>query len=679
MQRLGRQARSGCVWAVTAMALVVAASCGSSDPQKPALWPDGKAGPREDGAIYLDSAQRDIGQIPDIQVDEGGPTIDVLEPKEGALVIGTTLTVRAKITDSDGVDDQSVKVTLQGGEEVTMGITAEPNVYSALIDVSALRGVARLVVVAADLVAKKGSLVRTFERDAGPVIVFLSPAQDSRHKGSVSIQVAIADRVDVTSFEARIGTEVLTLQETVSTKERKVYAGTVKFDDPKFPVPLSGTQVLSATATNVNGATTIEQRRFVIDDEGPAITIIGPKAGELIGGLIEIEAEIADSAGLLASSVVAVVGRDLGKRRLPLREVSGTPGVFAAQFDTRTLDDWDLWPVISVRAADRLGNESHRDITVGVDNGQPIVALDPSPQMFMVRDVDGVLECSRRFDPVGDDAVGDLEAVPQIATIRVRIEDQGNSSTVPSAEWVPISGVDNGTPKLYVLDDTAQALAVDSTGDGFCDSINPEVVPLGSAPLPGQAIAVDLVPVNSVGVPDYRPDGLGSAEHGGVCLDGTGTDEPKALCEVTGAPPVAGTYSGPAVVDMTYALRTTIAALPAIYVPGPAPSDPLRCAGLPFDFRANEVADGWVCVAAAARDGLGHLGVSKPLRLWVDHGSSRWLKGEQPPASAGAAPSCTGTLDPATGRVDASKPCKFRAAGERFPQSYPLREYRKVL
>ena len=94
----------------------------SEEEQPPKGWPDGMLA--EDGSIKLDTPPTDLGVEPDLKNEEGGPLIEVLAPLEGSTVLGEVLTVQAKITDPDGVDDQSVTVTLQDNVPVKMTITS---------------------------------------------------------------------------------------------------------------------------------------------------------------------------------------------------------------------------------------------------------------------------------------------------------------------------------------------------------------------------------------------------------------------------------------------------------------------------------------------------------------------------------------------------------------------------
>ena len=600
------------------MALVFLLIGCSEEEQPPKGWPDGLLS--EDGRIKLDTPPTDLGVEPDLNNEEGGPLIEVLVPLAGDTVLGEVLTVQAMITDPDGVDDQTVTVTLQGGIPAKMTITSTPNVYEALVDISEVRE-ARLWVTASDLLQKQSSRIVVFTRDAGPKILFLSPEEDSRHRGSVSVQIVVADTKEITSFEVKVGTHALILTQSNTDPMNQIWGGTVKFDDKAFNPPLSGAQVITATAENSNTARAIETRSFFVDDKGPEFTVVSQEPGELIGGIINLEVEVVDLAGVLPSTVRCVIGNDLDSRTVVLTSSAGQPDTYTGQFDTRTLSQYDLWPVMSFRAADKLGNESHYDIQVGLDNGQPIIELNPPTSYYHGKFDEGILRCSRPFDPVGSDAVNDIQAVPQVIEIRARIEDQGNH--VLSAPWIPISLVDTDTTWLYMLDDTTKALAVDMDGDGFCDEINPEIIPLGSSPKPGDAVAVNIKPVKPSGVANFMPPLDPEIPlHPACSYWGSEIMPPQPLCVIT---------------PLTVATFYTNGSEPAIYSIPPmvAGAKSFKCLGLPFDFLANNFTEGWACAAVVADDNLGNRGVSPPLRLYVDYSLTYQNPPQPPPLARG--------------------------------------------
>lgn len=688
---------------------------GCSDNKKNPPWPDGLVGHEAgaDGISYMDFVPSDVGFAPDLVVDKDGPVIAMLNPKQGDVVKGTVLKVQAKITDPLVVDDQKVQVTLKGGSTAKMSLSSTADVYEALLDISGVMSNAMLWVEAWNLKGKKSAAVVIFSRDPGPSIVISSPSEGSRHRASISLQVIVNDaKFDIKSFEARIGTVTLDfLQKSTppgkpeGDTKSQLWTGTVKFDDDRFKPALTGTQVITATATNSNDATTSANRSFIVDNDGPAIVPVSHQPGKLIGNIIHIQATISDPAGVLPSSVLCVIGNKLDTRKVALSLAAGSTDQYEANFDTRTLTQYDLWPVMSFRAADMLGNESHTDIQVALDNGAPIIELDPPVSYHYATRKDGQILCSLPFDPLGCDAVDDLRAVPQLLKLRARIEDQGNY--VPSAQWIPVSTVNAASAKMFLLGPPngassapAKPLFVDTDGDQFCDSLNPEVDPLSSNPQPDAAVAVGLIPVPAGGsafmgstgfktctVPGDCPTGqtcITSSAGTKVCLpygcDGTGEDTkpPQALCAETLYCDCAYKTAGACPPDncaqrLSVAIKTDYGD-PALYTIAPVTADKWQCVGLPFDFRANNFNKGWVCAGVVASDTLGNRGISPPIRLWYDqdlkaHGSTTvYAKEPQPlPDGIPAAPNCTGTL---VGGTVTNTPCQFRDAYTPFPQRF---------
>jgi hypothetical protein len=226
------------------------------------------------------------------------------------------------------------------------------------------------------------------------------------------------------------------------------------------------------------------------------------------------------------------------------------------------------------------------------------------------------------------------------------------------APFVPIARIDPATVTLYVLDDTTVPLVVDSTGDGSCDAINPEVVPLGSAPRQGEAVADQLRPVDPTGTGDYRPwAGVENQFPFAVCENGDDLFPPDPLCLVS---------------SLTAAIfHAGLPDEPSLWaIPPVVEASQVQCLGLPYDFGANQIDDGWACVAVEAMDRAGNRGVSPPLRLWVDKSITPGQRGPVDSTLASQAPGCTGTLD-AAGRANARQPCTFRTPNTAFPQRYP--------
>ena len=632
-----------------------------------------------DGLVIPDSTPQDAGTAPDgLKYSVSGPTIEIRYPKKPPdYVVGKTMTVIAKITDPDGVQAQSITANVKGLKAVQMSLSTKVDEYEAKIDISTLPTKSYLWVVATDSKGNTNTSLIPFQRDPGPTISFLAPKADERAKSSLSINVVVNYDVaveDSEKLEVRVGKKDITMTRKSHDKTQKmqVWIGTVIFKE--FIPPLSGNQMVIGSMKNKNGTIGTATRTFFVDNQGPTFTTVSHAAGELIGGTLKVYADISDDAGVLDSSVKCVIGKALNSRVVALVP-SATKGRYEALFDARLLGVHDLYTVMSFRASDTLGNESHLGVTVILDNGPPKMELDPPANLHMSKKDQGKTLCSYPFDPVGVSAANDLYQVPQIIPFRVRIEDQGN--LVPSAGVNWLSGIDETKVQLYVLDDTAQALVVDSDEDGICDSINPNVVPLGSAPKVGQAVAVKLAGIAPSGTADFYTKGT---ELPSKCSSwGAETTPPDdALCLGVTAlvvPPARCVTSS----------TTAIFSIPTIN----SSSTSYTCLGLPFDFLANKFDGGWACAAVAAQDKLGNQGVSPPIRVYINYSSNKTCtdatdcdKGEickdlivsgvstkkclflsqtsVLPLGAGVPPSCLGTMSKSTGVVNPNKPCKFR-------------------
>ena len=642
-----------------------------------------------DGVSVPDARAQDAGTAPDgLKYSTDGPKIEIRFPKKPPdYVIGETMTVIARITDPDGVQAQSITANVKGLDPVKMSLSSKTDEFEAKMDISSLPLKSYLWVVATDSKGNTNTSLIPFQRDPGPIITILAPKKDERAKSSLSINVVVNYEVEVLDTEklsVRIGSTAITMTRKShdKTNRKQIWVGTVVFKD--FTPALTGKQMLLASMKNKNLTVGKASQTFYVDDKGPTISSVSHKAGDIIGGTMTVWADISDAAGLLDSSVKCVIGKAANLRIIDLKP-SATKGRYEALFDARLLGVHDLYTVMSFRASDKLGNESNLGITVILDNGPPVMEMDPPPNLHMSTIETGKVSCSYPFDPVGVTSMNDLYQVPQIIPMRARIEDQGN--LVPSASYNWISGIDEKNVVLYVLDDTAQPLVVDSDEDGICDSINPNIIPLGSSPKVGHAVSITMTGVPPSGAADYYNKGtyLPTKCH----TWGGKTTEVEPLCKSVFATVVAP--------HRCMATSTTsIFTIPKVN--GSAKG--FTCLGLPFDFLANNFKgspanpkDAWACAAVEAQDKLGNKGVTPPLRVFVNYSSNKTCstsldcpKGEVCkdlvvkgistkkciflsqsavlPSTAPMPPTCLGTMDKKTGVVNPNKPCKFRNARE---------------
>lgn len=592
----------------------------------------------------------DVPDLPDRIINPEGPDITIQSPQPYAVLSGSQTQVVATVTDPDGVNVSSVSAVIPGGSTFNLNRSGTvDDQYSGIVDLSEIPTTSSmfLFVEAADLVGNWNSAEVEVKRDTGPTVSFSSPVDGERYAGSVNLSFQVADPNGVleSSVRAEVGSVPLDIvkqsEDTThgTTPQWINFIGEIVFDDPIFVPPLQSTHQVTVTAENIaNNVSSESTVTFVVDDQGPVINVLTPLPGEIVGGIITIEAEVTDEAGVLNTSVVAVLGGNAYEYTVPL--VSGG-GTFTGSFDTTQFPTNFVFPPLSVRAADTLNNESEVGFVLALDNTSPIVSLDPPSTMRLGKEDNGAIMCSREFDPVGDANPNDGDTVPQVHFIRARIEDQGNEAL--GLLQIPLSLVNYATPRVYWLSDTTQALVVDTDDDGYCDEINPDLVPSTNPQGANEILALYMDPIEPTGDADFRYDDPLPAD---CDLPGDESEPPTELC-------VATRWE-----KMTVAIFYTVdPAEPAIWsLPLVDIADPLFCTGHQFDNLAANIPEGWVCVAGRAVDNAGNIGVSAPIRICVDY----TMDGN--PATCGIpadAPDCTGTLDPQTQTVDPTDPCIF--------------------
>ncbi len=383
----------------------------------------------------------------------------------------------------------------------------------------------------------------------------------------------------------------------------------------------------------------------------PVITLITPTAGTIVRGTVRIEVKVEDPDGVM--DVRATVG---SQTIVFTRITAGQPN-FQGFMNTAPLAGL-VSPGIVVRAEDTVGTSNTLGFQVILDNVGPISSLDPPNVRVTKPPVVGTVSadfCSRDFDPIGPDAPNDGEAVPQLFELRARIADLGNTGTLNSTLYIANAGI--ATAQLYVFDDTTKPLVVDTNGDGFCDAINPNIVPTTTPMLANEAAVSSLAAVNPGGLSDFTAgDTYGGNNASPVCeADPNVMMPPGALCQ--------GEPGATTVIKTSFTGMTQIYGMPVV--------DTFNCLGFAFDARATGISDGWACAAVLTTDGVGNISVSAPLRICIDSdnvGNECHALGT---SSLAGAPNCTGT---ATGGTVNATACTARG----FFRSSTANEYELV-
>ena len=615
----------------------------------------------------------------------GEVTVEIQAPMNGLVApAGSLVDVRVHAfvdmaSGTDFIEPTSVEAVVTAAADTaeldsTMLAPQGMDIFSGRISLGDLpTGSYVLKVTATSSGGKKGDAMLPFDIDGGPLLVVQSPQPLHSYKGLLVIEV-IADAMQFGPLDgphATVANYPVPLNPVIDPSGNPVpnlYRGMIDLRDPVpgMIVPrLVESQLLTVWATNVNGKRAERHLVFFIDEEGPQIVQTSPAAGEIVGDIMRISATVLDPSGVLDASVIAVIGDDTTPAIFNVQLKPDGAGTYSTFFDTRKLtgcpdppaasDLCIVYPTISFRASDELGNERAVGYDFAVDNIAPVADLDPPKlRSFEVLDVN---RCSWEFDPLSNNSLAgdmpnDRNIAPQVFDLRARIEDDGNHAH--GLKLPPVSLVDPDKTAVFVLDDETKPLIVDTDGDGWCDAINPLLVPTTAPPTSNdQVLKIRLAPVQPKGRANFTSD---PSVSGGFCAPGLDPFLPKALCPGN-QPTLAIGYR-------------TLAAEPALWTVEDIDAD--WCFGKQFDAFANNMKDdSWVCIAVATADNANNVSVSPPLRVFIDYQySGPPSAAPNVPASAGPAPACTGTYDRTTNTVSGGA-CKTR----RFERQPDSRDY----
>lgn len=593
----------------------------------------------------------------------GTVAVAITAPADAAIVaVNSDLIVTATVdlqNGTDVIDTSTVKVVLtRMGSSAALGngllLSNGGDVYSGKLSLGNLpAGVYLVTVSGTSSGGVTASAQVSITIDAGPVITVMSPLANHGYNGSMAIQLTADGGAYplVSGPTATIGGQTVTLTQDPGTTTYRALVAFGPTTPPPAGVqslpPLFGQQLLDVKATNANNVNADTRVAFDIDTSGPLISMTNPASGAVVGGVVRVSAAITDDSGVLDSSVVAVIGN----AETPIFELPMTAegsGIYDVLFDTASLTRCPdpptgelcvVFPTISFRAVDLVGNQSVLTYGFSVDNIAPVADLDP-PLLRAMRLTTSGYECSFKFDPLSiNKDLGDMPndgcLVPQVFDLRARIEDDGNQAS--EVKVIPLAGVDPQNTSVFILPaSAAQPLVVDSDGDGRCDEVNPLLLPASPTSPPAVAtplLQVRLAPVPLGGSADFRQDKTVTADGPNVpCGPGTATAPPALLCTFE-QPTIAISYAG---------------GESSIWTVEPI-DKAFHCLGNQLDTKANGIPEGWACIAVQTRDLAGNQGTSVPMRVYIQYAADP-IQGfcPAPPASAGPPPTCTGTYDKAS-------------------------------
>lgn len=620
------------------VASAIAVACGSDD-DRPAVNPD-TIGPGARPSVGVPNTGGSSGR-PN-QGNEGGepsaepgaPVVTLVsptaanDPNEDEVLVYPEVEVVCRVEPSgvDGgfpVDKSSVNLELLDADGKTLeSSSAAPtntaNEYSAtffLTDVKDNGAVSfRCSAYDTALPPKRGiDVVDTFY-DQGPEITVVSPAPDSAHalRGNVRFEFDVEDspvadgdvedRVDEVSLEVK-GVTIEGLERSSGTYEafvdftdRDVFA-----DVPNGAVPV---EIRATNSRSPEAAVRVHRYSFVIDGEGPRISITSPENEDVVGGQVALKFRVTDElSGVDPNSIVIELnGKEHHYGEGGTWAHQGADYVFS--FDSVQAEkDSKIQATINIRAVDRVGNESDGEsLIVYLDNVPPIVDLDPGPVREGRNERDGTYACSYAFDPVGSLSVNDLQDILDVERVRALVVDQTNAAK--GQEIFYFASQDRESVYVYLQPDPSEPLLVDTNGDGYCDDLVANRNDLPFQHLNGIRPTGQAWFGSDEGDPESAP---------AVCRYDS-AQEPSELCSPFGS-------------DMTRVIQWWVDPNnPIVYAVGNL-AQGASCTGTDWEI-AQFLSEGWACMAGRAEDHVGNVGISQPLRLCYG-------------GDCGAPPSCT--------------------------------------
>ncbi len=579
------------------------------------------------------------------------------DPASADVVIGNRVTVECRVTVGDSpearpVDPESVTIVRLDGDGMVADsptVVAEASVFRAAFNLEGLNsGAMRFRCTAQDIDAMPRCAEDEIETlvDLGPQITVLMPNAGSIHTGRMDLRYSVSPAplvegdtlAEVAEHTLTVaGVEITDIEET----EPGTYRADIDFSDMTvFEEELAGEFEFSVEATNMrtpSPGTSRHVQPFVIDRTGPTIEFLTPDAGELIGGRARVHVSAMDPAEVDDSTVILRVGR----LELNMRRIGGTDE-FEVFFDAATFPSTITELTLNVTAADSVGNRLTASQIVKLDAVPPIASLDP-PMVRASRLLSERLQCSPLFDPLGDDSVNDGQIVGTAAEFRARVEDMTNEGTGGTSV---LFHAGNRSAEIYFLDDSDQALLVDTNDDGVCDSINPDVEPVAGDPTTAVVLELEGIrPTGTIFLPpdlDFTGGTPATAYAGGSiygdCVSGTSPSVPRQLCRESSP---LGVVISPRIASTTER---------AIY--GKPVVTPLTCIGDSFDFQGS-LNEGWACAAVRTEDNLGNIGVSPAMRVCFSDGvAPSSCPGEIGDIVTTDLPSCTDGCTPPRSFVD---------------------------
>jgi hypothetical protein len=605
----------------------------------------GKGGSVSDGGAGGDAGGGGEGGAIEVGTP---PTVTILSPDAvtdplgGKVLVKDSVDVTCKAVAGEGpdaaaVDPASVKIAVLSSDGSVVvsekdALASTATEYTATIPLTGVTtGKVILRCTARSLTKALGTDTKDTLADRGPTITLTEPILNAKLALKEPLKVLFtALPTPVTpsgDTQAQVDKVVLTLngvEQPTTAKGGGAYEASINMEGPEFTPKPNGVTNLAITAMNKRApeaASATLVSTVSVDGAGPVIKVTSPVSAEVVGGTVKVTFSVTDAGSGVNADLVKVTinGKDNQYENSAVWVHNAGSDSYTFLFDSRTLPTTTVQLPIEVNAQDNVGNEaSSVSIPVYFDLVGPKVDLDPAN----IRTFNSNNDCSVSFDPVGVNNMNDLTIGSGQDYLRVMVWDLTNQKP-GSASTLYLSGV-NPAPaansvRLFFRNPNDEIPLLSNSltpGTGICDQIKDTTVNGESVPLTA------LTPNNNpwYGGESAIPPLAGACKY-------IGGNKPMTLCNNNSALwQVIGQFEGDA-------------KDPAIYAYSPTPN--VDCTGQSWTydtFISAANTDGWVCLGASAKDRVGNVGVSPPLRLCVT--------GKACSNSSIAPPSCTDGCTP---------------------------------
>ncbi|MGE0454287.1 MAG: LamG-like jellyroll fold domain-containing protein [Vicinamibacteria bacterium] len=402
-----------------------------------------------DAAGNLASAQAAFG------VDTAAPDVRILQPESGAILGIATPLVVITLSDAQGIDAASLRVTVDGVDRTSL-FSVEAGVASALLDGGAALadGEVTLAAEVLDLAGNRGAAASTFRVDTTPpTAAFVAPAPTREPQPALRFDLA----------DSGSGLDATTLQvlvDGVDVSARFALDAQGAAGTPAVPLA-DGRHAARVEIRDRAGNLASAYGSFVVDTLGPAVAIVGPAPDSFVNDptpelrvvFADLGRDVANGEACAPGSTecAEASGSDVSSLRLYLR--AGEPGA----------PETDVTSALLVRDDDALGalpvplgDGSYRlravlaDAAGNVGESESAFELDTiAPAVVFAEPADGAYVPSRT------------------PGLRVTYSD-GRSGVAPSLFRAVLDGIDR-TPRFTAGESeaTGALLAEESLGEGL--------------------------------------------------------------------------------------------------------------------------------------------------------------------------------------------------------------------